>query len=118
MGKAGRLSLHPRLRVLSGGEIALGPGKADLLEAIRRTGKLRTAAEELGMSYMRAWKLARTMNRRFREPLIAYSRGGKSHGGASLTKTGERVLALYRQMERASLEASTASWRRLRALLD
>jgi molybdate transport system regulatory protein len=57
------------------------------------------------------------MNRRFRHPLIAYSRGGKAHGGASLTKTGEEVLALYRKMERASLEASAASWKRLRALL-
>jgi len=70
------------------------------------------------MSYMRAWKLVRMMNRRFRQPLVEYSRGGRSHGGASLTKTGERVLALYREMERASLAATTASWKKLRALLD
>jgi molybdate transport system regulatory protein len=118
MGNARQLSLRPRLRVLSDDEIALGPGKADLLEAVRRTGRLRAAAEELGMSYMRAWKLVRMMNRHFRKPVIEYSRGGKSHGGASLTKTGEQVLALYREMERASLEASAASWKRLRALLD
>jgi molybdate transport system regulatory protein len=117
MGNAGRLSLRPRLRVLSGDEIALGPGKADLLEAIGRTGRLGAAAEELGMSYMRAWKLIAMMNRRFRRPLVAYARGGRAHGGASLTKTGERVLSLYREMERSSLEASAASWRRLRALL-
>src|SRR5436190_3906502 len=49
--------LRPRLRVLRGQEIVLGPGKADLLDAIARTGELRRAAGELNMSYMRAWKL-------------------------------------------------------------
>jgi len=118
MGNAERFSLRPRLRVVSGVEIALGPGKAELLEGVRRTGSLRAAARQQGMSYMRAWKLVRMMNRSFRDPLVEYARGGKSHGGASLTKTGEKVLALYREMERASLRVNAAAWKRLRALLD
>ena len=34
----------PRLRVLYGSAIALGPGKAELLEAIGRTGSIAAAA--------------------------------------------------------------------------
>ena len=117
MPENGRRSLHPRLRVLRGGEIALGPGKADLLEAIGRTSKLTSAADELGMSYMRAWKLVQLMNGSFRAPVVELSRGGRSRGGARLTELGERVLALYRSMERKSLAASEPSWKRLRALL-
>ncbi|MGH9441232.1 MAG: winged helix-turn-helix domain-containing protein [Thermoanaerobaculia bacterium] len=112
---AGRL--RPRLRILRGPEIALGPGKADLLEAIGRAAKLKSAAESLGMSYMRAWKLVSAMNRSFREPLVTLSRGGSARGGAILTRSGRRVLSLYREMESASLRASGPAWKTLRSLL-
>ena len=55
-------AVWPRLRVLHGKEIALGPGKVSLLEEIERTGTLAEAARGLGMSYMRAWHLLQTMN--------------------------------------------------------
>lgn len=106
-------TIHPRIRVLHGTEIALGPGKVDLLEAIERTGTLAEAARSLGMSYMRAWKLLQTLNGCFREPLVDTSRGGKEHGGATLTETGRAVVALYRRMERDSLQAVEPSWREL-----
>jgi molybdate transport system regulatory protein len=109
--------VRPRIRVLCGGEIALGPGKVALLEAIHASASLTAAARLLGMSYMRAWKLVQTMNACFREPLVTTQRGGKSHGSATLTRSGERALALYRGMEEASREAMAASWRELRVLL-
>jgi molybdate transport system regulatory protein len=109
--------LRSRLRVLRGKDIVLGPGKADLLDAIAQTGELRAAAKELSMSYMRAWKLLQMMNTAFREPLVATERGGARHGSAVLTGTGRKVLALYRQMERSSLRASGPAWLRLRRLL-
>jgi molybdate transport system regulatory protein len=112
-----RYEIRPRIRVLRGKTIVLGPGKADLLEAIRRTGELRAAARRLGMSYMRAWTLVRTMNGAFDRPLVETKRGGKSHGIARLTPTGRRTLTLYRQMERASAKACAGSWRRLERLL-
>jgi len=113
---AGR-TVSPRIRVRRGDEIALGPGKVALLEAIHAGGSLTAAARGLGMSYMRAWKLVQTMNACFREPLVTTHRGGKTHCSAVLTLTGERALALYRGMEEASREAMAASWRQLRVLL-
>ena len=109
--------LKPRLRVLLGKSIVLGPGKADLLDAIARTGELRGAARRLGMSYMRAWTLLRVMNAAFREPLVKTTRGGARHGAAGLTKTGRKVLALYRAMETRSLAASRPVFARLLRLL-
>ncbi|MGH9362304.1 MAG: winged helix-turn-helix domain-containing protein, partial [Thermoanaerobaculia bacterium] len=106
--------LRPRLRVLHGDEIALGPGKVELLAAIRSAGTLAEAARALGLSYMRAWKLVRTMNACFREPLVVAERGGRLGGGARLTATGEAVLALYRTMERSAEAAMEPAWRELR----
>ncbi len=103
---------------MAGRDIAFGPGKADLLEALRASGSITEAAASLGMSYMRAWTLIRTMNRSFGRPLVAAVRGGtKGGGGAHLTETGRDVLALYRQMDEKSIAAIQPEWRKLQKLL-
>lgn len=89
----------PRLRILLGAEIAIGPGKADLLEAIVRTGSISAAGRELGMSYRRAWNLVEVMNRSFRSPLVETLTGGAGGGGARVTGFGAEVLTRYRTME-------------------
>ncbi len=71
----------------------------------------------MGMSYMRAWTLVKTMEQCFREPLVAVARGGAKHGGAKLTENGKRVLELYRKMEGDSLKATAETWRRIVRLL-
>ena len=110
-----RHTVRPRIRVVRDDDtIVLGPGKADLLEAIARTGSIRAAAESLEMSYMRAWNLVRTMNAAFRSPLVEKLRGGADQGGAQLTARGERVLALYRKMETKAEKAIEALWAEMR----
>jgi len=109
--------LLPRFRVLRGAAIALGPGKAELLQSILETGSLNESARRLDMSYMRAWKLVQTMNKCFREPVAVSERGGKSGGGMKLTDTGRRVLELYQQIESSAVKASGTSWRDLQKLL-
>lgn len=89
-----------RVRLYAGDEIALGPGKADLLEAIAREGSISAAGRALGMSYRRAWLLMDTMNRCFKEPLVETGQGGLHGGGATLTPFGARVLSRYRTMEK------------------
>ena len=110
--------LLARLRVVDDdGTIVLGPGKADLLEALARTRSIRDAAAELRMSYMRAWTLIRIMNERFGEPLVEAVRGGSGRGGATLTPAGRTVLRLYRRMKTAGERASQPAFRELRRLL-
>ena len=94
-----------RLRIVLGQNIAVGPGKADLLEGIRETGSIAAAGRRLGMSYKRAWLLIDTMNGCFSKPLVEAVKGGKAGGGAHLTRLGEDVLARYRRMQTAMAQA-------------
>jgi molybdate transport system regulatory protein len=98
MASRRRTAAVVRVRILAGSEIAIGPGKADLLDAIAQTGSISAAARQMRMSYRRAWLLVHTMNECFAEPLVSAAKGGKTHGGASLTATGTLVLARYREV--------------------
>jgi len=111
------VEIRPRIRVIRDGEVLLGPGKADLLEAIERAGSIRQAAAEMGMSYMRAWTLVKAMNEGFREPVVESVRGGAGRGGASLTPTGHLVLELYREMQQEALTAARPAKRKLEKLM-
>jgi len=106
-----------KFRIYFGDEIAFGPGKADLLEAIRESGSISSAARDLGMSYKRAWNLADTMNRCFRRPLIDTATGGGGGGGARLTAFGEKVLSHFRSMEKRTDDAIRADLTAFAALL-
>ncbi len=89
-----------RFRIVLGPGIAIGPGKADLLDAIHETGSLTAAAARFSMSYKRAWQLVQEMNRAFDKLLVATEKGGAGGGGkAKLTPLGHRVLGRYREME-------------------
>jgi molybdate transport system regulatory protein len=109
--------LKLRLRLMSGPEIAMGPGKADLLEGIRDMGSIAAAGRRMGMSYRRAWLLVETMNACFTAPLVEARKGGSTGGTAVLTRTGEDVLARYRRIEKAALAASKADRSALQKLL-
>ncbi len=95
----------------------LGPGKADLLEHIRRTGSIAAAGRAMSMSYKRAWSLVEEMNHVFREPLVDSTRGGQKGGGARLTDAGERVLSQYRGLERVVAEAGAEPIASITAML-
>ena len=110
-------ALHPRFRIVCGNEIALGPGKADLLDLIGETGSIGKAASRMKMSYMRAWSLIQAMNRCFAKPLVLAAHGGKDGGGAELTDTGRAVLSLYRQMENQAAKATRSAWKKMQARL-
>lgn len=108
---------RPRLRVQCGDNVALGPGKVELLALVAETGSIREAGAQMDMSYMRAWTLIRTMNHCFARPLVEAARGGRTGGGAQLTDTGKQVLALYQRMEQSCLSAIDEDWRAVKKLL-
>jgi len=88
-------------RLMHHGEIAMGPGKAELLEAILKTGSISSAGKAMQMSYRRAWMLVDVMNRCFKEPLVHTAKGGKDGGGATLTPLGLQVLESYQLVVQA-----------------
>ena len=91
--------LKIQARVMLDEEIAFGPGKADLLDAIAATGSISSAGKQLGMSYRRTWLLVDSMNRCFQKPLVETTTGGAQGGGTRLTDEGIDVLKRYRQLQ-------------------
>jgi molybdate transport system regulatory protein len=92
-------ALKLKAQIYCGEELAMGPGKADLLEAIDREGSISAAGRALGMSYRRTWMLVDSMNRCWKERLVETTAGGGSGKGARLTDAGRAVLGAYRGLE-------------------
>jgi len=105
------------LRVMLDEEIAMGPGKADLLEAIKDTGSISAAGKKLGMSYRRAWLLVDAMNRCFRSPIVETSAGGAAGGGAVLSLAGVELLGRYRALETAVAKITEKNFAEIKPLL-
>ncbi|MCE7797175.1 LysR family transcriptional regulator [Sphingobium sufflavum] len=111
-------TLSIRTRLYCGEDIAMGPGKVALLEAIAREGSISAAGRALGMSYRRTWMLVDTMNRCWVTPLVETAAGGTQGGGARLTDLGQTVAAHYRDLEaRIAAAAEGAAWDSLRAAM-
>ena len=106
MPRTPKTSLFIRIQ-LPGGH-RFGPGKAELLEAIARTGSISEAARSMGMSYRRAWLLVDSTNRLFRQPVVTAGPGGQRGGGATLTTFGRQVLRRYRHLIAAAGRAASA----------
>jgi molybdate transport system regulatory protein len=98
-----------RFRIVLKPGFVLGPGKADLLEAIDETASLTAATERYGMSYKRGWTLIQELNNGFGEPVVETHKGGTGGGGhATLTPLGRLVLDRYRRMEADAAVAVSA----------
>jgi molybdate transport system regulatory protein len=75
----------------------IGPGKINLLRQIRTQESISGAARAMKMSYRRAWLL-----------VVATWAGGKSRGGASLTKLGEQLIENYDTVVERAMRANQA----------
>jgi molybdate transport system regulatory protein len=113
LGAKERARATPRLRIVMGKGLMLGPGKIDLLEAIARKGSISAAAREMDMSYRRAWLLVDALNHMFPSVLVTAAPGGSRGGGAKLTDYGRGVAAAYRRVEaraRAAMREEMAAF--------
>jgi molybdate transport system regulatory protein len=93
------------IRIEIGAVVRLGPGKVRLLELIAELGSISAAGRAMEMSYRRAWLLIDTLNRAFREPVVATQPGGRADQRAAITPFGREVMRRYRAIEAAALAA-------------
>jgi molybdate transport system regulatory protein len=110
-------NLEIRIRLKHGRHVVMGPGKAQLLEGIAKTGSIAAAGRGMEMSYKRAWMMIEAMNAAYGAPLVETNRGGAAGGGAVLTPYGATILALYRDLLDAASRATVKQRNALEALL-
>lgn len=100
-----RPSFSFRMRIRHEDHVALGPGKVELLEAVRDHGSISAAARSLDMSYRRAWLLLDELNSLLKSPATLSAQGGHTGGGCVLTPVGEEIVRLYRDIEVQAFDA-------------
>ena len=106
-----------RLRIYRDEDIAIGPGKIALLEAIAETGSISGAGRQLGMSYRRAWVVLGEMKSARTTPPVNTAAGGSHGGGSALTAVGEQVVKHYRAVESTARVAAATDLAALTRLL-
>jgi molybdate transport system regulatory protein len=94
-----------KLQVDFPGGARLGPGKVALLEAIDREGSLSRAAENMDISYRRAWLFMQQINSAFDEPAVATPEHGHGGGPAKITPFGRELIRHYRILEQEAARA-------------
>jgi molybdate transport system regulatory protein len=95
------------------GQVVLGRGRVELLEAIERHHSIRRAAASLGMSYRRAWLLVQSINSACETQLVEATKGGTSGGGAIVTPFGKETIRRFHVLDRALHAAATRVLKRL-----
>ncbi len=103
------------LRLPNGG--VLGPQEIALIETIRKERSIIGASRALGVSYRKCWLSVDMLNRCFESP-VAATFPGRRAGGAEITQFGDRLVALYRSIERHADASSRKSLEELSAALD
>ncbi|MCB2377171.1 LysR family transcriptional regulator [Hymenobacter sp. BT635] len=91
--------LNGRLWIEGPTERFMGIGRLELLEKIDRLGSISRAAQEMQMSYKRAWDLVTSMNQQAREPLVSTQAGGKQGGGAVVTEAGQQMIREFTALQ-------------------
>lgn len=98
-----------RPRIYLNADLIVGPGKIELLKAVRDTGSISAAARQMRMNYKRAWYLLDTLKQGFHQPVIEAVHGGKGGGGTRLTPLGEQLIIYYTAVMAQLLGAAAAT---------
>jgi molybdate transport system regulatory protein len=86
---------HGNLWIERNDRVILSRWRVQLLEAIEATGSISAAAERLGVQYRLAWERLDEMEEGLGLRLVERHVGGAHGGGASLTPTGQDLIARF-----------------------
>jgi molybdate transport system regulatory protein len=89
---------------LAGDDKVFGEGPCELLERVGRTGSLKSAAREMGMSYSKAWTVIRRAEKQLGFQLLLGKAGGSDGGGSLLTPGAEELILRYRRFSAEAAE--------------
>lgn len=94
-----KFRLNGRLWVETDDDRFMGIGRLELLTQIQEQGSISKAAQQMGMSYKRAWDLVSSMNAQAARPLVLTQAGGKRGGGAEVTPEGQQMIQEFRALQ-------------------
>jgi molybdate transport system regulatory protein len=77
------------------GEVVLSAWRVKLLQAVKKTGSISAAADEMDVPYRRAWERIREMEKRLGSPLLKTEVGGEGGGGAVLTSIAGELIERF-----------------------
>ena len=77
-----------------------GPGVRDLFRCIDSRNSVKAACEEMQMSYSKAWKMIRNVEKAIGKQAVVRSHGGSDGGSAHLTEAGRDLLERYERFEK------------------
>lgn len=109
--KQGDFKVNGSLWIENNGTRFFGPGPVELLERIAETGSIKQAAQQMGMSYKKAWDLVNNMNTMAAQPFVVTSTGGEKGGGSILSEEAKQMIQYHRELRerfRQFLEQETA----------
>ena len=110
-----RPRVHVRLTLPNGG--SLDEADVALIETLQKCRSIFGAAKLMGVSYRKTWLMVDVLNRTF-EAKVIETFPGRRGGGAEVTVFGQRLIALFRSIERRSSLAAAATLNELTASLD
>lgn len=110
-----RAKVHVRLSLPNGG--SLDETDIALIETLQKCRSILGASKLLGLSYRKTWFMTDALNRIF-ETKVIETFPGRRGGGAGVTPFGQRIVALFRSIERRSSRAAAAALDELTAPLD
>ena len=98
--------IHVRLSLPNGA--SLEEADIALIETIHKCRSILGASKLMGLSYRKTWLMADALNRTF-ETRVLDTFPGRRGSGAEITVFGQRLVALFRSIERrSSTGAATA----------
>ncbi len=93
-------------------EKIFGQGPCQLLRRVEKTDSLHQAALQMGMSYNKAWRLIRLLEKRLGFPLLEKQVGGQSGGGSRVTPGAKDLIDRYERFETDAIKAIEKSYRK------
>jgi molybdate transport system regulatory protein len=107
------LGIRSKIWIEVDGEPVFGRGRRFLLEAIETHGSINRAAEEVGISFRKAWGHIKVMEERLGVKLIERQTGGKNGGGALLTDDARVFLKKFELLESGIREVVDERFRKI-----
>ncbi len=97
-GASSRVRAASRVILHEDGEVFFGPGTEQLFALVAETGSLHQAAKSMGMSYSKAWRMAREAEDHAGMRLLSRRTGGVAGGGSALTREGRQLVDRFRAL--------------------